>query len=77
MPGADFVRDISPTRDRAGRSWAKSGSTGPPREGPESVTKLPLGTDNSTDPFLTEAWNLSARPGGNLRPEKSNGRSST
>ena len=28
--GTDFVRDISPTRDRAGRSWAKSGSTGPP-----------------------------------------------
>ena len=30
MPSADFVRDISPTRDRGGRSWPESGSTRPP-----------------------------------------------
>ena len=26
-PSTDLVRDISPTRGRAGRSWAQSGST--------------------------------------------------
>ena len=42
MPTTDFVRNILPTRGRGGRSWAEVGSARAAREGPKSLTKLPL-----------------------------------